>query len=438
MSTPSGKASHSVTPSDDQERSAYRRTGTGWEAAESTKEPPLSAYAPKRARQSGDTPPPSGVNDPAFLQVIVDWKRAKEAAELEPRPAAAPAEVTGEKQRDSRGGEQQVLDAVQQAVEAARKAINDSPLHVTEGGGKSVDEADLENLVARLRRVQRQRTTAMRFPPAPKLPPVAGLVPSDSPDTGEAHIGERTADPLQVSLRSLEPTRLAPPPMEHRRHSNVMLGVSIGCTLIAGIVYYLLEAGAPSSPQPISQPQIGHVVSEPAFTALDTNPSPRPEQLASALNDNHETRTEATIPAPPAVTPVAMAPNQPETLPIAPPIPVAAPAAASGAPVPHPSRTLDPEAIALLIKEAEKHMASGDVVTARMIFQRAAEAGDATAALALAATYDPTALARLGVMGMGADVEKARAWYRMAESFGSAEAKQRFGLLTGNSVTKFK
>jgi TPR repeat protein len=31
----------------------------------------------------------------------------------------------------------------------------------------------------------------------------------------------------------------------------------------------------------------------------------------------------------------------------------------------------------------------------------------------------------LGVMGMGADVEKARAWYRMAESFGSAEAKQR-------------
>jgi TPR repeat protein len=65
------------------------------------------------------------------------------------------------------------------------------------------------------------------------------------------------------------------------------------------------------------------------------------------------------------------------------------------------------------------------VVTARTIFQRAAEAGDATAALELAANYDPTVLARIGVMGMGADVEKARAWYRMAESFGSAEAKQR-------------
>jgi len=30
---------------------------------------------------------------------------------------------------------------------------------------------------------------------------------------------------------------------------------------------------------------------------------------------------------------------------------------------------------------------------------------------------------------MGADVEKARTWYRMAESFGSAEAKQRLRFL---------
>jgi len=90
-----------------------------------------------------------------------------------------------------------------------------------------------------------------------------------------------------------------------------------------------------------------------------------------------------------------------------------------------PTRKLDAETIALLVKEAEKHMSTGDVVTARIIFQRVAEAGDAAAALELAATYDPTVLAKLGVMGMGADVEKARSWYRTAESFGSAEAKQR-------------
>jgi TPR repeat protein len=104
-------------------------------------------------------------------------------------------------------------------------------------------------------------------------------------------------------------------------------------------------------------------------------------------------------------------------------------AGAQGAPSRSAVRTLDPEEISLLIKEGEKHISTGDVITARMIFQRAAEAGDATAALALAATYDPTVLAKLGVMGMGADVEKARTWYQMAESFGSAEAKQRRELL---------
>ena len=64
------------------------------------------------------------------------------------------------------------------------------------------------------------------------------------------------------------------------------------------------------------------------------------------------------------------------------------------------------------------------------MFRRAADAGDATGALALGATYDPTVLARLGVMGMGADLEKARAWYRTAESLGSAEAKHRLQLLS--------
>ena len=81
------------------------------------------------------------------------------------------------------------------------------------------------------------------------------------------------------------------------------------------------------------------------------------------------------------------------------------------------------------MKKGEQFIAAGDVVTARIAFQRAAEAGDATAALALAATYDPTILAKLGVMGMGADVEQARIWYRMAESYGSTEATQRLQLL---------
>ena len=81
--------------------------------------------------------------------------------------------------------------------------------------------------------------------------------------------------------------------------------------------------------------------------------------------------------------------------------------------------------IALLIKQGEQFIASGDVVTARIVFLRAAEAGDPNAAVALGATYDPTVLARLGVVGMAADVEKARSWYQKAESLGSPEASRR-------------
>src|SRR5262245_58730040 len=94
-------------------------------------------------------------------------------------------------------------------------------------------------------------------------------------------------------------------------------------------------------------------------------------------------------------------------------------------------RALDPEEIELLMKQGEQFIAAGDVVTARIVFQRAAEAGDANAAMALGATYDPTVLAKLGVVGMGADVEKARSWYQTAEKLGSPEARRRLDALAG-------
>ena len=67
------------------------------------------------------------------------------------------------------------------------------------------------------------------------------------------------------------------------------------------------------------------------------------------------------------------------------------------------------------MKQGEQFAAAGDLVTARILLQRAAEAGDATAAMALGATYDPNVLAKLGVLGINGDAEKARSWYRKAE-----------------------
>jgi TPR repeat protein len=43
--------------------------------------------------------------------------------------------------------------------------------------------------------------------------------------------------------------------------------------------------------------------------------------------------------------------------------------------------------------------------------------------------YDPNVLARLGVVGVSAEAEKARSWYQKAETLGSPDARRRLDLL---------
>jgi hypothetical protein len=90
---------------------------------------------------------------------------------------------------------------------------------------------------------------------------------------------------------------------------------------------------------------------------------------------------------------------------------------------------LDPNEIAALLKRGDDLIASGDFAAARLVLRRAAEAGDAHAAMTLAETYDPVILERLGVHGFVPDVAMARGWYEKAKQFGSAEAPQRLEVL---------
>jgi len=94
-----------------------------------------------------------------------------------------------------------------------------------------------------------------------------------------------------------------------------------------------------------------------------------------------------------------------------------------------PVRKLDADEIATLRKRGEVYFANGDVAAARLVLQRAAEAADARAALALAATYDPIALDDIGIRGAFADPAIARTWYERAKAFGSPEAPHRLELL---------
>jgi TPR repeat protein len=73
---------------------------------------------------------------------------------------------------------------------------------------------------------------------------------------------------------------------------------------------------------------------------------------------------------------------------------------------------------------------TGDLASARLVLQRAAEAGDPRAALMLAGTYDPIVLEKLGIQGIAADIILARSWYERATEFGSAEASRYLERLT--------
>jgi hypothetical protein len=88
------------------------------------------------------------------------------------------------------------------------------------------------------------------------------------------------------------------------------------------------------------------------------------------------------------------------------------------------TRQLGPDEVAALLKRGEDFIRSGDLASARLVLQRAVQAGDGRAALALAGTFDPHLLAKLD-QGLAADVIMARFWYEQAKQFGSAEAPQR-------------
>jgi TPR repeat protein len=77
-----------------------------------------------------------------------------------------------------------------------------------------------------------------------------------------------------------------------------------------------------------------------------------------------------------------------------------------------------------LIKRARALMIAGDIAAARVVLQRAAEAGDSEAALTLGTTYDPATLTKLNAPAIAADVAMARMWYEKARELGSSEAPQ--------------
>ena len=72
-----------------------------------------------------------------------------------------------------------------------------------------------------------------------------------------------------------------------------------------------------------------------------------------------------------------------------------------------------------------------DLAAARLVLRRAAEAGNARAAFALAGTYNPITLGKLQVHGLSPDLAIARHWYEKAKELGSPDAVRELQILAG-------
>lgn len=128
---------------------------------------------------------------------------------------------------------------------------------------------------------------------------------------------------------------------------------------------------------------------------------------------------QAATPPLAAIAPVAVAPAVVAPVAIAPPAQVAAPQV----------RRMGADELATLMQRAKGFLSTGDIPSARLLLERAADSQEVEAALMLAQTYDPDVLGSADVRNIVPEPAKARAWYQKAAQLGSADAQRRLAQL---------
>jgi hypothetical protein len=212
-----------------------------------------------------------------------------------------------------------------------------------------------------------------------------------------------------------------------------------------------LVSAAPAAPVPAdpagsTRNEPVSIPGGPPAKAASSRPEPQPDLLATApeaaeapelsaapITAIPEAPALAQLPTlrPPAATPQEPAPAPdpiPEEADAPAEIALAAPpssAAASRSAPPVQPAAIPPALLTTMLRRAEVLLAQGDISGARRFLERAALAGHAPAAFALAETHDPRWLAAHGARGILADPEAAGRWYRRAAELGLPEATAR-------------
>lgn len=226
----------------------------------------------------------------------------------------------------------------------------------------------------------------------------------------------------------------------------IQILVCAGALVAAGAV--TIEARISAAPAP-SALKLTPIVENPIITRVESNSPPavgdaldaKARAAAQRALAQKLAKADALGKEPePAVAPEAGSGATPPTLVSsttarAAPAPQAKPAADVPAAAPS-TNALSEAGLRLLALKAAQALKAGDIGGARMVLERAASAGDATALFALGETYDPEVLAKMRVRGLRGDRAKAVALYQRAADAGVAEAKQRLERITdGNTAS---
>jgi hypothetical protein len=132
-------------------------------------------------------------------------------------------------------------------------------------------------------------------------------------------------------------------------------------------------------------------------------------------------------PASATVAPAARTPPSPAKLPAPPPPGQMRETMRNGsqavAPRVPPPSTADP--VTTLIERGDAMLALNDLGVARLLYERAAKAGNSRAATGVGKTYDPNFLRMEGAVGLQPNRSEAINWYQKATALGDPEAAAR-------------
>jgi hypothetical protein len=339
--------------------------------------------------------------------------------------AQSPRMVDGARSSDRREGD------VPQRTDMT--VTGGSPLRFLDVSGADPDE--LRRLEESIRWLMNE-SSVRQLPRAPTLPPVRGLPPVEVSEGADSLL--------------LNPERLFPPRSTHRR-GGIARGVAkfLLASVVAAPTAYVVanwlqrvDTAAPSSAVSVVgslQDRVAAVAPTPkpqqpppyerARPADEVSSAPPPEPMATRAIPPIEARPVIATQANPVDAAAApeRVPSVPTALPD--PEPRATPMAISAPSAAPPKPVLSAQDIAEMVERGRILFDSGDVAAARLFFRRAASAGNAAAALAMGATYDPDVLAKRFVRGIGADPEAARMWYEKARELGSPEGPRRIEML---------